>query len=140
MNLLQTGSQLRIEPEADIALEFLANQFPDDYEKDPPPKKVEPKLSEEEKLKLESQQTVNYAKDVLQDAQNYHDQIEENLQKKADSKKSPLEIAGMATNTNLQLNGLRPDRNLQVISLAQTSSSNNLKQKTKNKEKLDLNI
>lgn len=81
-----------------MAMEYLAAQFPEDYPKDPVVKKAEPVLSEEEQLKLDAKNTVGYAKDVLNDAQKYHDEIEEKLQKKADSKKSPLEIAGMATN------------------------------------------
>ena len=68
ISLLQTGSQIRVDPEADLAMEYLAAQFPDDYEKEPVVKKVEPVLSEEEQLKLDSKTTVNYAKDVLNDA------------------------------------------------------------------------
>jgi hypothetical protein len=79
ISLIQTASQINIEPEADIAMEYLAAQFPDDYEKDPVVKKVEPVLSEEEQLKKESKETVNYAKDVLNDAQQYHDEIETKL-------------------------------------------------------------
>jgi len=48
ISLLQTGSQIRVDPEADLAMEYLAAQFPDDYEKEPVVKKVEPVLSEEE--------------------------------------------------------------------------------------------
>lgn len=79
MNLLQTKSQISIEPEADLAMEYLAAQFPDDYEKDPVVKKAEPVLSEIEQVQKDSKETMNYAKDVLNDAEKYHDEIEENL-------------------------------------------------------------
>jgi len=67
---------VRIEPEADLAMEYLAAQFPDDYEKEPVVKKVVPVLSEEDQLKKDSKETVSYAKDVLNDAEKYHDEIE----------------------------------------------------------------
>lgn len=79
MNLLQTKSQISIEPEADLAMEYLAAQFPDDYEKDPVVKKAEPVLSEIEQVQKDSKETMSYAKDVLNDAEKYHDEIEENL-------------------------------------------------------------
>jgi len=53
MNLLQVDSQINLEPEADLALDFLARQFPTDYEQDKPQVKKEPVLSDEEKLKKE---------------------------------------------------------------------------------------
>ena len=45
---MQTSAQIRIDPEADMAMEYLAAQFPEDYPKDPVVKKAEPVLSEEE--------------------------------------------------------------------------------------------
>jgi hypothetical protein len=53
----------------------------------------------------------------------------------------------MSTNKNLdigegllQMNNLQTDKDLQVVSLAQTSSSNNMKQKTQSKVALESNI
>lgn len=68
ISLLQTDSQISIDPDADMAMEFLAAQFPDDYEKDPPVKKVEPVISEEEQLKLDNKAAASYGHEVLNDA------------------------------------------------------------------------
>ena len=51
-------------------MEFLAAQFPNDYEKDPPPpvKKAEPVISEEEQLHLDNLAAAKYGHEVLNDA------------------------------------------------------------------------
>jgi hypothetical protein len=51
-NLLQIESQINLEPEAEMAMNYLASQFPTEYPQDKPENK-EKKLTEEEKDKIE---------------------------------------------------------------------------------------
>ena len=93
-SLLQTSADIKIDPEAELAFDYLEHQFPEDYPDDKVPEKVMV-LTDEQKEAEEKKEIIKYGEDVATQAADYNNQLEQDRQAKLDAKKTPAEIAGM---------------------------------------------
>lgn len=65
-SLLQLSEDIRIDPEAELAFDYLEHQFPEDYKEPEQPKPKAPELTEEQKEKQEKQSIINYGEQVAE--------------------------------------------------------------------------
>jgi len=71
---VQTSAEINTEPELEMAMDYLQNQFPDDFPKDKEPPKPKPKpLSEAEEIAKNKKEAVAYSQQVLLDATEFSD-------------------------------------------------------------------
>jgi hypothetical protein len=74
-SLLQTSADIKIDPEAELAFDYLEHQFPEDYPDDKVPEKVMI-LTDEQKEAEEKKEIIKYGEDVATQAADYNNQLE----------------------------------------------------------------
>jgi hypothetical protein len=64
-----------VEPELEMAMDYLSTQFPDDFPKDKEPEKPKPPPpTEKEEIEKNKKEAVAYSQQVLSDATDYADE------------------------------------------------------------------
>lgn len=126
-----------MEPEDELAMGYLASQFPSDYPEDKPPA-VSHVQTQEEKDKAESDKAIALSKKALEKANDLKDDLDKQQEAEKESKQSVLQIAGMDYN-NVQLSPLKQSNTLNLAQLnSNTDQSQSLKEQIASLSSLDL--
>lgn len=117
-NLLQISSEVKMEPEDDIALNYLASQFPSDYKIEEVKKVIKPP-TEAQTNAQEKTEMIAYASKVTEEADDFQKQIEE----KAKDKKEETHFDDLDEEAMVQIDQKHPNSEMiKPLNLAQTSS------------------
>lgn len=86
-SMIQLNSEIKMEPEDDLALSYLATQFPNDYETrtEEQKKKEQQPPSQQQILAQEKAEMEAYAKQVAQEASDYQNQIDQKEKEKIEA-------------------------------------------------------
>lgn len=85
-NLIQLDADINMEPEADMALSLLINQFPEEYESKEDKQKKIKEPTEKEKMAQEKKEMIEYAQSVAQEAADYNNKLKKEEEEKEEKK------------------------------------------------------